>query len=595
MSISTRQNRWTRQNFSRRSGSIALFLLLAIVLVAGIGAVAWFTLSGSTEDKTADVLTFATRRGPYEHIVLEQGQVESANSVEIRCQVKSTSPGGTEIKWVIPEGTRVVKGQKLVELNSADLDDALVQQQIVCNTSEALVVQAENTLRAAEIARKEYLEGTFKTEEQTLMSELFVAEENLRRAQRNYKSTERLAAKGIVTALQLDGDGFAVDKSRKELESAQTKLDVLRKYTKEKMLKQFDSDITTAEAKWESEKESHRLELSKLADIRKQIELCTIVAPDDGQVVYANVYSRRGGSAEFVVEEGASVREGQVIIRLPDSAKMQVKATINESRISLVKAGMPVAVTLDAVKGKTLKGVVTKVNQYAEPGGWSSGNIKEYAAYIEILDTLPQIRSGMNAEVRIYVERKEDALQVPVQALYETKGHYFCLVKNEDGWETREIKVGSSNDTFMTIESGLETGEAVALNPRGYPELLEIPAIEKEPIALQIANRSEFGGTSNVSSPPDRPASGSEESEPTSASDGPPRGPFDPAAAFARIDQNGDGIASSDEISSLPAGFQDRVKAADTDGDGNVDRDEFMANMRGRPAGGEPTATGGGQ
>jgi multidrug efflux pump subunit AcrA (membrane-fusion protein) len=320
-----------------------------------------------------------------------------------------------------------------------------------------------------------------------ILSEVFVAEENLRRAQLAFQSTERLAAKGIVTSLQLEGDEFAVEKAKNELEAAKTKLEVLRNYTKAKMLKQFDSDIATASAKWQAEKESNKLEQTKLEDIKKQIANCTIVfpqlekegAPMEGQVVYANLYSHRGGT-EFVLEAGATVRENQVLIRLPDSARMQVKATINESRISLIRAGMPVAISVDAVKDRVLSGTVTKVNPYAEPGSWSSGNIREYAAFIDIHNSPPEIRTGMNAEVRIFVDRQENALQVPVQALCETKGHYFCLVQGGTQFETREVRVRSSNDSFMIIESGLQEGEQVVMNPRGYPDKLQLPDLPDE-------------------------------------------------------------------------------------------------------------------
>ncbi|MBC8870313.1 MAG: efflux transporter periplasmic adaptor subunit, partial [Planctomycetes bacterium] len=283
-----------------RSGSILLIVIVLLVVLVGIGAVAWFYFSRDQEATAENILLTPVFRGPYEHIVLEQGQVESSSNVEIRCEVKSRSGGGTEIISVVDEGTNVKKGDKLVELDKSALDQDLVQQQIVCNTSHALVVQAENTLQAAEISRIEYLEGTFRQEEQTILSEIFVAEENLRRAQLSFQSTERLAAKGIVTALQLEGDQFAVDKAKNELEVGQTKLEVLRKYTREKTVKQFDSDIATAKARWEAEKKSDQLEDQKLKEIEEQIEKCTIFAPEDGQVVYASDHNRWGGS-EFVV------------------------------------------------------------------------------------------------------------------------------------------------------------------------------------------------------------------------------------------------------------------------------------------------------
>ena len=458
---------------SRRSGSALLLILLALILVAGVGGFAYYYFRKAGQQTVENIITQSVIRGPFEHVVLEQGLVESSGSVEIRCEVKSST--GIKILWVEEEGKHVKQGDKLVQLDSSAFEKDLVQQQIVCNTSQAAVIQAENTLRAAEISRLEYLEGAFRQEEQLILSEIFVAEENLRRSQLAYQSTERLAAKGIVTSLQLEGDQFAVEKAKNELDSGKTKVEVLRKYTKAKMLKQFDSDIASAAAKWESEQQSYKLEMSKLQDIQKQVAACTITSPEDGQVVFANVYSRRGGGAEFVLEAGSTVREGQVLIRLPDPGKMQIKATVNESRISLIQVDMPVEISVDAVRDRKLKGTVFKVNQYAEPGSWSSGNIQEYATLIQIHDPPPEIRTGMNAEVRIFVERISAALQVPVQALCENKGHFFCLNKKGDVYETREVQVGSSNDSFMTIHSGLQEGEVVVMNPRSLPDRLTLP------------------------------------------------------------------------------------------------------------------------
>jgi multidrug efflux pump subunit AcrA (membrane-fusion protein) len=621
-------------------------VIIGLLVVAAAGVIGWLYFKSAGSEDAENLIVRTVTRGPFEHIVLEQGQVESAVSVELKCEVESRSPGGgTEILWVIDEGTHVKRGDKLVELDSSSLEQELVQQQIVCNTSRAAVIQAKNTLEAAQIARTEYLEGAYRQEEQMIQSEIFVAEENLRRAQLAFQSTERLAAKGIVTSLQLEGDQFAVDKAKNELEAAETKLEVLQKYTKEKMLKQFDSDIAIAEAQLDSETKSKELEDEKLLDVELQIEHCTIVlgekaiidvdeetgeksvrrvedpdAPEAGQVVYANKYSSRGGNAEFVVEAGATVRERQAIIRLPDRDNMQVKATVNESRISLIRQGLPVQITLDAVKDRTLKGTITKVNQYAEPGSWSSGNIKEYAAFIEIHDPPSEIRTGMNAEVRIFVEDLKGVLQVPVQALYETKGHFFCLVKDGETFVTREVQVGSSNDSFMTVESGLEEGETVVMNPRAHADKLEIPDLpDEEPVEAAdgptgspggpgagSAERPEGGpGVEGRRGGPGRGARGG----PDGAAGGPPAGRggrgegaggggFDPAAIFAQRDTDGDGVISADEMSSVPAGFRDRMIQNDTDGDGAISRDEFMKGMSRFQGGGRPpqgSRGGGGQ
>jgi multidrug efflux pump subunit AcrA (membrane-fusion protein) len=468
-----------RCSLARRSGSVVLFVVLILLLVAGGGGLVWYYFrAGRKRGGRAGVDSPGDAGAVRTDCARTRGGGEFQQRGDpVRGQIGGHRRYGDHL------GDRrrhaCQKGGQAGRVEDVDAGAGVGPAADLLQYQPCDGRPGRKHVGGGQDRATEYLEGTFRQQEQEILSAIFVAEEALRRAELGFQSTERLAARGIVRSLQLEGDQFAVEKARNELESAQTKLHVLRQYTKEKTLKQFDSDITIGEAKYESEQESYRLELEKLEEIREQIANCTIVAPDDGQVVHANTTS---GSTEFVVEPGAMVRENQVLIRLPDPSKMQVKATINESRISLVRSGMPAAIQFDALRNQTVHGRVTRVNQYAEPTSWRSGNIKQYAAFIEIYDPPLEVRSGMNAEVRIFVDQQEDSLQVPVQALYETKGQFFCLVKDGDRWETRLIRVGSSNDSFMTIESGLSEGEVLVMNPRAYAERLELPYIP-DPVA----------------------------------------------------------------------------------------------------------------
>lgn len=479
-----------RKTHHLRRGSASKIVIGVLAAIGMIAAGFWLFSGGETEGADQPMLT-AVSRGPYELVVVEQGEVDSSNNVEIRCEVKARGTSGTAIIEVIPEGTLVNEGDLLVQLDASSLDRDRDTQQIAVNTTLATMVQAESTLEAAKVAKEEYLQGAYKQEEQLVLSEIFVAEENLKRSQLSVESGERLAAKGLVTSLQLDGDRFAVEKSRNELDSAKTKLKVLQEFTRRKNLIQFDSDIKTAEVKFANEKKNYEVELKKLDDIEQQIAKCTIRAPQHGQVVYANVTSSRGGSSEFVVEPGSLVREQQVIVRLPDPTQMQVKARINESRITLVRPEMPVAIRIDAFGDEPLDGQVKKVNQYAEPTSWFGSQVKEYATFIDILDPPPGIRPGLTAEVRIHVEDRSDTLQIPVQALYEHKGHTFCLVKKGMRYETREVKFESTNDKTVALNPGvLDEGEQVVLNPRKHSDKLALPHLPDPPTREQrVASR----------------------------------------------------------------------------------------------------------
>jgi len=577
-----------RRRARRGIGKVRLILGLAAVVATGL--VSYGLISRPDPTRIARPLTKVVSKGPFEHVVTEQGEIESSSNVEIRCEVKARGTSGITIIEVLPEGTVVEEGDLLVRLDSTALEQERIQQQIACNTAEAMSIQSKNTYEAAKIAKIEYLEGTFKQEELLYLSERFVAEQSLRTARLAFESTERLALRGQVNPLQVEGEQFALDKAGKDLEAATSKLHVLRKYTREKMLKQLDSDIASAEAKWKADEKSYELELAKLRDIEDQVAKCTIRASRPGQVVYANKYDRgrSGSQAEFVVEPGAVVREQQPIIRLPDSNQMQVRATINESRINSVRAGMPVAIRVDALREEVLEGEVTKVNQYAEPGGWSSGNVKKYATLIRIKNPPPDLRAGMNAEVRVYIERQPEAVQIPVQAVAEHKSHFFCLVETETGMETRKVSLGPSNDRFMVVLDGLREGEHVVLDPRSRPEL-ELPSLPDPAPVAQTVTPPATPVSMKIDGPPGKSGGLPE------GGNGPPpegggrrpggggRGNLTPAAMVARtldeFDANKDGKLQATEIAAMPDDRRQRMGDADANKDGDIDNGELTAAM----------------
>jgi len=476
-------------------------LLFAIPMVAAVPLVAWLGLPrlSATSEKTGPE-TCAAERGTFIHDVTEHGNVESADNVEVRCEVPSYG-GGVMILWIIPEGTYVTPvpdwepqepGEEppdlLVKLDSSELEDRLVQQKITCNTSEALLIQAENYLETASIAREEYLQGTYVQTKKKLEGNISLAEEELIRAEQYLSDSQTLHGKGFISNRQLQADEFDVEGKKIDLERARTAKDVLDKYTKPKRLLDLEADVNVAESRLEWRKHSHHINLKKLADLEEEIAKCTIRAPQGGQVVYANVTDRRGRQ-EIVIEEGTRIRERQVIIRLPDPKNMQVKAKINEARVSLLEPGMSARVELDAFPDVKLTGTLRKVSEYPLPSAWYAGSVKEYEAIVKI-DDFPErleMRPGMTAKVSIRVERLEDVLRLPVQAVFEHGRKPYCVLHNGRDYEAREVVVGPTNDKEVVIAKGLEEGERVVLGAASYRDQLDLsepdPKTERETAA----------------------------------------------------------------------------------------------------------------
>ncbi|MEN0111269.1 MAG: efflux RND transporter periplasmic adaptor subunit [Planctomycetota bacterium] len=452
-------------------------------LAATAGLVVWprpWSDGDSGDAAIDDAILHTVSRQDFSLDITERGEIRSAGGVEVKSQVRSNNMPTTAILRIVEEGTEVEEGDFLVELDSSALESDRLLQQITVNTAEATVVEARNLYETTLIAREEYLKGVFVQEQQTIQSEVFVAEENLSRAEEYLKYSQRLAAKGYVSELQLEADRFAVEKSQKEVEAAETKLRVLEDYTRAKTLKTLDSDVVIAKAKWESLKNSYQLELNKLEDIHEQIAACQITAPTSGVVKYAHGGDRGGGDNEFVVEEGAYVRERQTIIRLPDPTRMEVAVEVNESLIQHVKAGMPAAVRLVGANDRVLAGRVDRVNEYAEPTNWRRANVKDYKAYIAIDEASSIVKTGMTASVTISSQFVPDAVVAPVQSVYAHGDQLYCFRDRGGELEPAPVQVGPTNDRFFVIQSGLIAEDRIALNPRVLAERVDLPEIAAE-------------------------------------------------------------------------------------------------------------------
>jgi HlyD family secretion protein len=449
-----------------------------LLLGSGIGYAVLRTKPATSSAKyvsDAPPMTAPAASASFLQEVLERGEVASSSNVEVRCQVQSKALIGTPILEIVPEGTYVQEGEFLLRLDDSALQADLVQQQIACNSSRALEIEGLADFEAAKLALEEYESGTFLQDKGLLESERFVAQENLRRAEEYLSYSIRLADRGYVTGVQLEADRFAVEKARKELENSSTKLSVLHRFTKLKTTNRLKANVETAEARWRSRQNSHNLDEERLKALEDQLAKCRILAPTSGQVVYANL-----PSGEPLIAEGKPVRERQIIVRLPDPKRMQVLARINESRIDRVRVGMSAKIRMDAFPNTVLTGTVRSVSEYPLPAASPYSTIKEYGAEITIDDAPTGARSGMTAQAAIQVERLENVLQVPVQAVLERGKRFFCVVEADGEIVAKEVKVGSANEQSVIISAGLAEGEQVVLAPQTYESKLSLPKVAKK-------------------------------------------------------------------------------------------------------------------
>ncbi len=211
----------------------------------------------------------------------------------------------TTILFLKPEGARVEKGDLVCELDPAPLKGRLSRQEIETEAAEAALKAAQLALEAAEQALKTYVEATYKQELETHKGEVAIAEANLQRARDEYDQAKR----GNANEQVLFQKQMALRKARFASEQAQTRLDILEKYTKEKTTKGLQAEVEKAKAATLGKTVTLNESKRKQDELEAGIERCRLLAPAAGLVV-------RGRIAGVVIERGDPIEPGQELFRI---------------------------------------------------------------------------------------------------------------------------------------------------------------------------------------------------------------------------------------------------------------------------------------
>ena len=346
-----------------------------------------------------------------------------------------------------------------------------------------------DTLDFTQYADIEQLEdGEAKQQLRNLLDELQVSQEEYFLAQDRIEGQRRLEARGFITPTELEAEELNLSKARNRQAQKETALSLYIQYTfpkdAEQNLSEYENAIMSyqrqlkeniaeqaqEEARFSSAERKFNLERVKLADINEQLDFATIRAELPGMVVYGaadqNQMRYRGSSNQEAIQEGATVRERQAILTIPDMREMAVKTNIHESAVQRVAVGQAVRVGIDAFPDEELTGVVTKVAVVADSANsFMNPDLKVYPTTIKIEGTYDWLRPGMSAEVEILVAKLEDVIYVPLQAVTYWDDQRVVYVDNFGNPEQREVEVGTFSDSFIEITAGLRAGDEVLLLP----------------------------------------------------------------------------------------------------------------------------------
>jgi HlyD family secretion protein len=425
----------------------------------------WFGASSSRRDMA---LTTAIRTAltPSTHAL---GQVESARRTIIECELEripmtgsdaSQLAGGASVLLsIVPDGQVVKAGEVLAVLDASTYVEMLRQQQIAVEQSCSTFRQAELNLEIARLAVKEYKDGLLEETLQGMNGEIALARSDVQRASDRLAWSQKMKKKEYASVSQVLTDKNTLARMDFNLEQQESARDLFVRFTVPKDLMVLEGDVKAAEANLKYEKQRLERSLGRLALLERQVEKCTIRAPHDGMVVYANNPRR-----DIYIEPGMPVRQKQDLIYLPDLGQMQVVAQSHETIVDSISVGNEARIVFEAMPGHSVRGRVLSINP-VPIFERHLPDLRYFPCVIALDEIPPGLRPGMTAQVEIYLPKHEKALVIPQQAVCWENGQQVCYVPRGDQFERRKLVVGQTTPEFVEVLGGLTEGERVVLDP----------------------------------------------------------------------------------------------------------------------------------
>jgi HlyD family secretion protein len=423
----------------------------------------------------------AVRRVSFDVLVTASAVAQSSQQTVVKCRLENLRirkrggaffvGGASTILEIIPNGTTVKKGDVLCRLDASEYEDVAKAQEIRVLQHQSEMVQTALALQSAEVALTEYRDGLLPQDILGMKGRIALAESDVKTASDRLAWSERMAGKGYASRAQVASDRQLLLGANLRLEQAQLQLDTYGRYNSSKNLVALKAEIEKAR-KWAIH-EAGDFDKSKvqLAYYRGLIDRCTIRAPHDGFVIYANG-PFRDDTERLMIEPGASVRQGQELFCFPDLSKMEVVAMLDETAVARVRGGMPARVRFEGLRGgEDLKGHVESVESL--PRRSLLTDVPYYPCRITLEALPPGLLPSMSAEIEVQVKRCRDVLAVPCEAVSLDHDRNVCLVIEPSGLERREITPGGSSLDLIEVTDGLTEGDSVVLNPTRLLDLAD--------------------------------------------------------------------------------------------------------------------------
>ena len=184
------------------------------------------------------------------------------------------------------------------------------------------------------------------------------------------------------------------------------------------------------------------------ADVRKfrtLLEYTRITAP------FAGVVTKRHANAGALIQAGTS-SGAMPLVRLSQNDKLRVVFPVSLSFVTRIREGSSVEILVPSL-GKTFPGTVARFTRRVET------STRTMEVEVDLANPDLSLVPGVYATVILKLDRKENALVIPIEAVTREKhGASVLVVAGGNKLEERNVTLGEETPTKLEVLSGLSEG-----------------------------------------------------------------------------------------------------------------------------------------
>jgi HlyD family secretion protein len=438
-------------------------------------------------------LLVAPSRQDFEIKIRTIGALDAARSH----MISSELPGDKgKIILLVDDGQKVQAGDILVKMDPSPFDRELkklqsekigLQSAVEAATQlleweknqiEREIRTAEYNLQIARLDLKKLVEGDGPLQTSHFREELDKTEEEYNRNLAYISDLKDLHQKGFQNPSEIkmaekkaQDLGEQLETARKKYQSyTQHVFPALRETAKarvEKAKMELDqikkgSAFRVAKAISSLKETQEKLQIiaESIHQAEKNVELTTIRAPFSGIAILYETF-RDGQKRKPRV--GDRVLQNQPLLYLPDVSSMIVQTRIREIDLHRAAVGQRCVVEIDAFPELALPGEVAFIGVMASRRPAEQAGEKFFRANVAVKGEDARLRPGMTARTTIHVAHVQDAMTIPIEALFVEEETRYCFLFSGEKFKKIHVEIGRQNEHVVEIRSGLEKNSLVSL------------------------------------------------------------------------------------------------------------------------------------